>query len=75
MSGGRKKSPAPAPQPVAAARRARVTSAFVGVTWHKLAVRWRAEIQHDGTKHHLGSVDGEQVAARACGSAAAAAGG
>ena len=40
-------------------------SAFVGVCWETRQGRWRASIQHDGTRHSLGAFDDEQEAARA----------
>eukprot|EP01046_Picozoa_sp_COSAG06_P008169 COSAG06_NODE_410_length_16089_cov_9.968793_15_plen_519_part_00 len=45
-------------------------SKFVGVTWHKRTRKWKAQSNHDGKKHHLGSFDDERKAAQAVDTAA-----
>eukprot|EP01046_Picozoa_sp_COSAG06_P034947 COSAG06_NODE_3707_length_4993_cov_331.834083_1_plen_531_part_00 len=51
-------------------KRALKTSEYVGVSWNKNAGSWSAELQHDGTRHLLGSFDDEHEAARAVDTAA-----
>jgi hypothetical protein len=46
------------------------SSAFVGVTWHKQRHKWKAQIDHDRKRQHLGRFDDEREAARAFDTAA-----
>ena len=46
-------------------KRAGCSSQFKGVHWRRDVGCWRAEIQHNGKKHHLGLHDDEREAARA----------
>jgi hypothetical protein len=45
-------------------------SEFVGVSWDKSERRWKAQINHDGKRHYLGSFDDDQEGARAVDTAA-----
>ena len=45
-------------------------SQFVGVSWEKRMRKWKAKINHDGMRQHLGCYDGEHEAARAFDTAA-----
>jgi AP2 domain-containing protein len=45
--------------------RAKVSSRYKGVYWHKQRQTWRAEISADGTRHRLGSFAVEEDAGRA----------
>lgn len=45
--------------------RALSASGYKGVTWHKQCRKWRAEIQHNGQKRHLGLYTSRIEAARA----------
>lgn len=40
-------------------------SRFKGVTWHKHANKWMAQIRHEGELHQLGYFDDEVLAAKA----------
>ena len=51
-------------QPVAPQQQC-VTSAFVGVSWHKQEDRWVAQVNHGGRKHYVGLFADEEEAARA----------
>jgi hypothetical protein len=46
------------------------SSKYLGVTWHKKANKWQAQIEVDGTKYHLGLFTVEEDAARAYNAAA-----
>ena len=49
-------------------------SAFTGVSWNKGSKKWKAQIQKDGKRSHLGSLDDEEEAARKYDEAAASLG-
>jgi hypothetical protein len=46
------------------------TSGFMGVSWHKAANKWRAQININGSRVHIGAFDSEQDAALAYNQAA-----
>ena len=63
-AGGTSKSDRRGSQPVAPQQQC-VTSAFVGVSWHKQEDRWVAQVNHGGRKHYVGLFADEEEAARA----------
>jgi hypothetical protein len=46
------------------------SSSFKGISWHKLTHKWRAQIQFNASRHHLGCFTDELDAARAYDTAA-----